>query len=379
MKILLITKIIFFIVITTTFSYAVELQLSGSLSEMYDDNINSSEDKESDFITEITAGIGLIHEGRTINWHLLGESTQQIYLENSDLNNNSQTAELAIAKEIFYNDNISITDTFGHYPEPGDFQDMFGQLLGRSDYLTNTFTAIYTNYLLRSFFFSLEYNNIYIKSLSGDTLDSVSNNGIITFGLEMNSFNIISIFYSYTNRKILEESDTESETTILHECGLEYLHYFTRRFSGNLEGGFEQVETEDETNYTFSSALTLTHQIDENNTIELSASKEYEMTILTNEVYDIWNFTADFNRELSRLTSFSLSFFYQYGNNVSPATAIESKLIGLETGFTYNFSEHISSDISYTYTYNQTEQTEPVDYYVKYDRNQIQIEISAVF
>ncbi|MFH0974682.1 MAG: hypothetical protein V1874_02745 [Spirochaetota bacterium] len=367
-------------------AYSIEGIINGSLSEMYDDNINAAEEKESDFITEIIFGLGLRHEGRATNWRLLGQSTQQIYYKTSELNNNAQSAELSIASELTSTDRINVSDRFAHYPEAQNFQEQFGSAGGRTGYYTNTATARYLKEFTSYFRTDIQYTNIYTNILNqSDTQnDSISHSAGFIARYEINSSNIFSIIYNYTYWKALNydeaENATGNEKTILHNCALGYEFHFTRQFFISLQSGLAYVITEEEKNYNNFSTLSLIDQIDERNNLNISLSRRYEIIPLTNQTYNVWNFSITLTREISYFLDFSLSGFYQYGNTVSDVTTTKSELTGVRTGLSYRiFSEHVTAFIEYIYTKNITKQTRPTDVKTEYDRNQIRLGLRAEF
>ena len=59
-----------------------------TLAERYDDNIfGTAHDRQSDFVTQITPGVGLSYEGETVNLGASLSATGEIYADESDLDN----------------------------------------------------------------------------------------------------------------------------------------------------------------------------------------------------------------------------------------------------------------------------------------------------
>ncbi len=375
-----------FIIITILFNfrlaYSVEGIISGSLGETYDDNIYSSDRKEYDFITDIVLILGIQNQSSTSNLRLLGQSTQQIYYKTSELNNNSQAAELSISKEFTSVDRFSISDRFVHYPEPRDFQEQFGMADGRTGYYINILTLRYARDLLSYFSINTYYSNTYTKILSNKNglNDSISHSGSINTKYEINPFNIISAFYKFTIFETLNKNEQENYKTKQHNIGVGYELFFTQKSSLNIQGGVDYITAEDSNKKNIFGTITLRNQIDERNSLNISASRRYELIPLTNQVYDIWNFSIDFSRELSNFIFITSSVFYQYGDTVSDTTSINSQLIGAKLNLSYRFfAEYLAINIEYIYTKNKRKQTVPINMQSEYDRNLLRLSINASF
>lgn len=361
--------------------HSIEGIISGSLGETYDDNIYASNNKEYDFITDAMLVLGVQNQTSTLNWRLLGQSTQQIYSKTSELNNNSQLAELNFAKEFTSADRINITDRFVHYPEPRDFQEQFGSTAGRTGYYINIATIRYIKDLLSNFSINTYYSNTYNKILSNKNglNDSISHSCSINTRYEIKPSNIISFFYKYTIFETLKKNEQGNNKTVQHNAGFGYELFFTQKFSLNLQGGIDYIIADNRKKNNIFGTLSLSNQ-DERNNLNISVSRRYEITPLTNQVYNIWNFSLDFSRELSYFLLFSSSIFYQYGNTVSDTTEIKSELIGVKINLSYRFfSEYISTNVEYIYTKNKSKQTTPINIQTEYDRNQIRLSINASF
>jgi hypothetical protein len=358
------------------------LILQGSVSEMYDDNINNSNDNpETDYITNLTLGLGVKLEGKTQTLQLLGHINQQLYYKNSSLNNNAQDLILNYIKEFSSRDKFTLNDTFQHYPEPRDFSAMYGQPAGRNSYYTNLLSLAFDKDLISDFSINLHYANEITRVSGGTANNSMSNSAGSALNYSFNAFNIAFIFYDYkiTKYESGNGNGNGQENNTQHTAGVGYQHFFTKQLSLTSRVGFNYIKSQDDTQYAPYFLLSIIDTIDENNTINISVTRSYQTTLLTDTVYDSWIFSALFTRQVSARMTFSLSTFYQYGTIVSSLSNEESSLFGLNTFVNYYLNENIFVSAKYTYTKASNKQTNPSSSKSEYDRNQIELSANAAY
>ncbi len=376
----IITFLLLIIITTVTTALAKDLIIQGSVAEMYDDNINnSSNDPKTDYITNLMLGLGINLEGKTQTLRLLGHIYQELYYKQSSFNNNSQDIILNYTKEFTSRDRFMLNNTFQHYPEPRDFQYMYGQSEGRNGYYTNSLNLAFDKDLINDFAINLYYINVITRASSEALNDSMSNGAGFSLNYSINAFNIISLLYDYNNTQYESGGRNNEEDNIQHTAGLGYQHYFTRQLSASCKGGIEYIKSRNDTQSTPYFILSVVDNIDAKNIINVSVSRRYQTTLLTNEVYDSWTFSALFIRQISARLTFSLSMFYQYGYIVSSLSNTENSLLGITTSGNYYLNENIFLSAKYTYTRTINKQTRPMYNNTKYDRNQIQLSANTEY
>jgi hypothetical protein len=383
-KCIKLTLIAFILIqIFTSFSKAKDMVFLGSLGETYDDNTNlSGTDPKNDYITNLMFGIGLNLEGRPLILNIMAHTYQQIYFKQSNLNNNSQDFTINFIKEFTERDTVSINNIFQHYPETRDFNSMFGQTGGRNSYYQNSATITYNNYVISNLLLKLYYNNIILENSSEELNDSVTHRTGLSLNYSLNAYNIISLLYDYRFTKYESENNLSGNYQsdfIQHNIGIGYQHYFTKQLSVITQGGTEIVRYENRTYKDLFFNFSIIDDIDAKNTLNLTLSKKYEVTVLTNEVYKSWIFSALLLRQVSEITSFSFSMFYEYGERVSTTIKSISSLFGINTSIKYNINPYIFVSANYIYTKNISHITSPENTKNKYDRNQIQFAINAEY
>jgi hypothetical protein len=374
------------ILIINSFTYnasAQKLIITGSLAEMYDDNTNSSSnDPKSDYITNLMLGIGVNLEGKTQTLRILAHTYQQLYYKQTELNNNSQDLILNYTKAFTSHDSISISDVFNHYPEPRDFKYMYGQPEGRNAYYSNNINAAYNKNINSDLSLNLHYSNMIIENFNKELSDSITNSAGFTLNFSLNAYNIVSTLYDYRITKykrthaVVEENQADITQ---HSAGIGYQHLFTKQLSILCNGGVDYVKSQDQTNKNPFITLSIIDDIDARNQINLTISKRYETSFLTNEIYDSWTFSAMLTRQVSEIVSFSFSMFYGYGERVSPSIKSSTSFFGINTSIRYQLNPYLFASTNYIYTKNIMKQTEPSRNKNEYDRNQIQVAINAEF
>jgi hypothetical protein len=362
------------------YSYASAqlLILTGSASEIYDDNTNSSaENPEKDYITNLMLGAGINLEGRTQTLQLLGHTYQQLYYKQKELNNNSQDAMLNYRKEFTSRDRFTLNNTFRHQPEAREFQDMFGQPEGRNGYYTNSLNVTFTKDLINDFSIDLHYLNVITRGTSNTVNDSLSNGVGLRLNYGINAFNIIFVFYDYNITKYKSQEENIEYNNIQHTGGGGYQHYFTKQLYGTFAVGIDYIESRDDTQKSPYLNLSLIDDIDARNTINISITRSYRTTLLTDEVYKSWILSVLFTRQVSDRFAFALSSFYQYGHTINTQSNQVSRLLGATISGNYYLNENLFVSALYTYTYYNNKQTRPITSESEYDRNQIEISATA--
>jgi hypothetical protein len=362
---------------------AKDLVLLGSLGESYDDNTNlSGTDPKNDYITNLMLGIGLNLEGRPLILNILARTYQQIYFKQSNLNNNSQDLTINFSKELTDHDSVLINNIFQHYPEARDFKSMFGQTGGRNSYYQNSATITYNNYVISDLLLKLYYNNLILENSSEELNDSITHRSGLSLNYSLNAFNIISLLYDYRFTKYESENNLSSDYQsdfIQHNIGIGYQHYFSKQLSVVTQGGTEIIKYENRTYKDIFFNFSIIDDFDAKNTLNLTFSKKHEVTVLTNEVYKSWILSALLLRQVSEITSFSFSMFYEYGERVSTSIESISSLFGINASIKYNINPFIFVSANYIYSRSKNHITSPENSKTKYDRNQIQVAINAEY
>jgi hypothetical protein len=360
------------IVILQATVYCLDLEFIGDISETYDDNIFVSDDKVSDYITKITAGFGINHEGKSQQLELLGHVNQEVYYENSDQNRFTQDFYLDynLIINLTRKNIISISDKFEYFPETQVYANTFGRSGYRDKYFRNIFNITNSLQFFRKLALVLQYTNRYTINYNDDVLNSYSNDGSAALVFSLSSYIITSLFYSYAKTEYEnDESITEQRGNLIQRL------YFTKQLY--LEGSYgrQSLKTHDgnESKNTIYS-VSVIDDIDKKNSIILNFTKEQSVTEYTNEIFNNWRIAGDFKRQVSRRFNLLISAFKGKGD-FQPSGAT-TEFIGLKTSFTYYFTENISGSCEYSFL-NSKSETRSNN--IEYQRNVFMLSLKAQY
>jgi len=349
---------------------AIDLMLTGSIDEMFDDNINSSTGKEADWITEIALGIGLRSEGRRLEVDLIGNIYQTVYIDNSDKNAFSQDLALSVNSALTGKISLSLNDVFQHYPESRDFSTMFSRGDAGSGYMSNTFSSRLSVDVTKQLFFDLQYNNSILENKSETLTDSVQHNPGIDAGYYINSSNIIragfmKFYMKYDNGEKQEQDRGYAE----------YELHFTDQTFAELQGGYDYIDSTEGQSLDTMWQVSLTDDVDKNNRLSIVYLKESIISNIVNDTFDNWSITAELQREINPRTGIGVSLFY--GSGTYEISGITEKLAGASVSLRYLVSDFISFKAGYSYRWNST--APPSGDETEYTRNQVSAGVMAEF
>jgi len=350
-------KIAHFIIATSIISLTVfllmpmsaypwlDIKVEGSVSEIYDDNTTFTEENEkSDSITNLTLSLAVKYEGKTQTLKFIGHINQQIFAENHGFNNTSQDFDLIFSSELSKYDRISLENVFTHTYEPRSFEEAFGRTGGRYSYYRNRFNFNYTKDISKQFSLITRYANEINEISREDLKDSYLNK----VGFEVDyftSFATLLLFsYGFANRKFEYSKDASIQTMAI---GIR--PYISKRvyFDGKI--GVDFINSYNDKGYSKPLILaSLTDEISRNTRAGLSFAKQYNTDAYTEDIFNYWQTSAFFKRELLKRLRYSLSGFYGEGEYVS--LDIIDKLWGANIALTYDFREKLRGNLGYTYS-----------------------------
>lgn len=390
-RVLIILFISIVIIVTIKYVFAWEFILEGEVRETFDDNIESTvetvfEKKKYDFITGMILGLGVRNEGKTYTLDIIGHVRQQIFARHFDLTNNNQDITVNLNKAFSELISFTINDSFHHYPEAERFEDLFGNVQGRTWYWSNNFglngilevnkyymiSINYTNQFSKYFYTrTRQYylNNYFYSNYSNQNLEySFTQTARMQHEFHWDSSNNIYIFYEYqwTEQNLNGIFQT-------HRPGIGYHHDFTRqlfvevRISPDIVlpphdirtlysvYGIQMLISPQELYYiTLYTYAALSNDVDEQTNATLSFT--YQNSIIANsaDTTTNWQIAGDVTRQLLDRLSFTSSIFY--GQAYFYASRSTNRLFGFSLSIAYEFTEYVSGSIGYDFTLNNMHQ-----------------------
>ena len=371
MKIARLIPLSLFLLLVSPFQvFALEPIISGTVIEEFDDNIFMNGEREWDFLTTVTLGLGLEHEGRRQRISFLGHINQNLYIRNFDQTNTSQDLELTYGADLSQNVTFGLIDSFAHEPEPSDFESQFGRVNIRRSYFVNDLGTTLNAVMSRHFGMTLRYLNQLAFSMTNLMEDSYGNGAGVNFNFFIDSANTLYLVYDY-----LHTEYQDGEVIQTHTAGVGYTHSFTQQLSLTLQGGLGCDLSSDSSgvNYSPNVLVSLVDDIDRNNVISLTFTMSHAISRYTSDILENWQISGGFNRQILERFAMNASVFYGQGEYSSTGNITE--LAGLSLDFTYELTEHITVGTGYTFTYGSTKGREIID--TDYYRDQVRLLFTA--
>lgn len=321
-----------------------------AIGETYDDNVTfSSDDKEEDFITNMGVGIGVDYEGKRNSFGFIANIYNETYARNNTFNNIAQDLTLNFKSEFSKYSRINLQNVFSHSDAPlfftGEFfTEQFGRPSGRFDYFQNTFSIDYENDIARQITTTARYTNN-IDAFSGINLPASFQNAA-GFGVKYLLSSATNLLWSYDF--IYRQFDNGGDATI-HIITTGVRQYITKKFYFDGAAGLDFIDSFDNENFVkpvFQASLT--HELDENSDAKLSFTKQSSTSPYFKDIFNHWQTSLSFNRQVLKRLGCSLSLFYGEGEYIT--SNLEQNFWGARSIFTYDINDNLKWNFTYTYS-----------------------------
>ena len=172
------------------------------------------------------------------------------------------------------------------------------------------------------------------------------------------------------NKALVVDDDPLSReflVEVLRRCGLHVLSACDGR------AGLDIIESFNDRTYTKPSfQLTVTDEFDKSSRLSVSLLKEYTVNAYTEDLFNHWQASVSFNRQVFQRLNAGLSAFYGEGKYAS--RGIEDELKGCKVSFDYDLLR--DAKLFWGYTYSRTDSNSDTR---DYARNFYSAGIKAVF
>ena len=364
-------------IVFPTASYAfqykdLDLKLTGTITEMYDDNIsfaNTKEDKREDYITTLGLGLKTKYEGRRRSLDLSGNLNYRFNARYEDIENNSENAGINFQNIFSEYSSIGLRYTFSHSHTPETFVEELDRISGRRETFKHYFIGNYLMYLSERFRINAKYSSS-LTQFSEVGRDDISNNRIgIDTMYSAGSATTLSLSYSYGRNNF----DEEIHTTYF---GVKYDITERSYVSGRV--GWDSTYYSDQRNDNVNIDISFNNQIDENSSASISYSQEQKFSAESGNISSLWQVQGMLSRELLKRIIASLSFYYgedTYDQFISSNLfETTNTLLGADFLLSYELWEDARADMRYTYS-----DLESSNQYVGYTRNTFTLGLSQSF
>jgi hypothetical protein len=346
-----------------------DVEVTGSVSETYDDNITYiKDDPKDDFIANASVGMKAKFEDRMRSLELNGHVTQQFFKEYSSFNNTSEDLSVNFLNDFSKFAHLALSDTFTHADEPRSFEDEFGRTAGRYSYLKNKFNAVFSKEVRKQLTLSARYGNeAYVYSR-----DDLSDSYLNSFGLggdyAFSSKTIGSLSYDFSQRAF--DPGTSANTNTLSAA---VRQYFTNQLYFDGRSGVEFIDAYNGSNYTKPLLYAaITDEFTETTRGTIAYTKQYYTNSSTQDLFNYWQISSNITRQLFPRLAMNFSGFFGEGEYTS--LSITDELKGISAGFTYDIMKNIRGNLSYSYSATTSNQSDR-----EYTKNAVTVGMQIVF
>ncbi len=323
----------------------LEVTLRTSLSEAYDDNITfASTNQKNDLITGLNLGLDAKYEGKNRSLALSTDVSHQIFDTYTNFNNTSENISLTYQQEFSKYARLSLKDSFTHSQEPRTFEDEFGRTTGRYSYYRNNVSLEYTRDVTKQLSLIGRFaNEIYDPSRS-----DLSRSILFKLGVEadyaFNSQTIVYAVYEFSRRSFELGRDA-----VFNIVGAGVRKYFTSQLYADLRTGMNFINSFNNRDYSKPFyQLSLTDELDNNSRLTFSLIKEYTVNAYTEDLFNSWQSSVSFSRQLLQRLSANLSAFYGEGEYTNQG--IKDKLRGVGINLAYDLLHNVKLNSGYSYS-----------------------------
>lgn len=316
--------------------------VTAGVSSRYDDNISAEyRNERDDIISSISLGISKDLQKRNHLLNLSADIYQNIFWDNSELSNTSESVALSYKSSLSRYTDIYLSEKFSHKYEIEDFGDALGRDEGHYSRYENRFSMGMEKSFTKTFSASAEYtNSIYTVSNDNGT-DSVAHllrlSGIYYFS----SASILTVFgetekrYYDPDGDLLKNSFVASHRYFFNP----YLYCDTGVGTDMLDSGSNDFEP-----HLF---FTLTRDLNRNSSLELALRQLHIPQTDTEAVYRKREVSFSFSHRFSAL--FSIRCEAYFGDGEFTDLGIEDELLGWSINGRYELRENISLDMGYRF------------------------------
>ncbi len=329
----------------------VKVNVLGEAGETYDDNVTYAENNtKKDFITNMTAGLSAKYEGRSSAINLIGRVTQQLFAQHNNYDNIAEDATLTLSGELSKRTRMSLRNVFTHRYEYRSFEEAFGAPGGRYSYFRNRFATDCTIDLSKQMAIIFRYlNNIDLPSRS-DISGSYFNSGQAELNYYITSKTIVKGSYDFSIRKFDPGKDAATQA-----MGGGMRQYLTDQLYFDLNAALDYIVSYDKTKYYKPMlSASLTGDIDKKTIATLAFVKQYYTNAYLQDLFDYWQVSLAFARQLTERLRFSANGFY--GNGRYVVQGVQNNLFGASAAIEYELTRRIKTRVSYSFSMTDSDQ-----------------------
>ena len=322
-----------------------DVGLRAAFKENYDDNITFVKDNKKEGTSNILSlGLYADYEDKRSILKIDGNAYHQIYNNHRKYNNTSEDFSLDFSSDISKRQSISLKDSFIHAYEPRSFEQEFGRIGGRYGYYQNRLDFAYKLDLSRRLIAKAKYVNTLDDFSTSDLSDSYLNKGTVAFEYALGELLTFLSSYDFSHRDFSPGGSASANTL---SSGLRKL--LNKRTYIELQAGVDFIESTFSSDYTKPRySVAFSNEVDKNSTAIVAFLREYSTNPYAQDIFDFYQATANFKRQLSKKISCSLTGLWGRGKYL--ILDITDRFIGGRVDLTYEPREGVRFNLGYDYS-----------------------------
>ncbi|RJO61676.1 hypothetical protein C4544_02130 [candidate division WS5 bacterium] len=330
-----------------TFQYKnLDLKITGTVAEMYDDNLAfTKKDKQEDYITTLGLGLTTRYEGKRRSLGLSGRMNYRFNAKNEDIKNNSENATVSFNNSFSDYHNIGLRYSLSHSYTAESFEEELERTSGRSESSSHNLSFNYRMLLSERLSVNTRYSYSLRQSYEENREDTSSDGFGIDVSYMAGSATTFSSSYYYGRNNF----DSEIHSTVF---GIKYDVTEISYFQGSI--GWDSSYSGDASNNNLNADISFTNQIDENSVVSISYRRGERFNSEEGDVSSNWQFSGTLSRQMTKRLNSSLLLFYGEDSFVLSETT--NALLGVNLSLAYDLWNDINTGLHYSYSeLNSTE------------------------
>ena len=318
------------------------LEVTGSIAELYDDNISYAESDElDDFVTRLSAGVGVDYETARQRLKLMGNIHQQLFASHNRFNNTSEDADLTWRFDASKHTRLNFRNVFTHAEDPRNFEDNLGRTGGRFSYIRNRLNASVRQELGPQFAAIGRYGNEIFEISRDDRSDSVLHTAGLQGEYSYSSETIFLSSYDFSYRDFQPGGDANAHT---FAGGVR--QYFTPAVYAEGRIGVDFLEDfTGDTKARPRFQASINHEVDDESLASLTFDQTYETTSYDASLLKSWRVSGSYRQQLQKRMLGTLQAFY--GQSKYLSSSVEDDVAGFHIAFDYEVTPDWTASAGY--------------------------------
>lgn len=337
--------------------YQYEITPSISLSELYDDNVNlTNQNEESEYITTASPGMNLSVSSELTDLSFQYAPTFVWYDKNDQNDTVRQSGTLAFTRELAQGLSFELNDTYLRSEDPlEETEGVIGVRASRNIYHRNTGRANFIYAFGTDNIFSYGYRHSFLENNDTALDDNKVKGPFANMSYWFNVKNGIELDFQHTVAKFSRDDGTAAGDNYRgYDTGVRYIYRFNPQTSGNMGYNFSNRHfigvTEDYD--VHEGSMGFDHSFSPDLSLRMNGGYFVQKNVLTEDEKG-YSYNVSLNKNFDR-GSFTVGGNGGWSENILEADRQGfTKYQGLEIGYQFQIMENLNSYAGGSYRRNK--------------------------